>query len=271
MDNCLTNLYVYYNEQEDLLKFTHCCIDRQTTLIGTLSTKDFYSKSKSELYDYINSIVFTGSHECGLPDNKGLCCSQIWNNEVGTIVVAISRECNFHCPMCYVKGGHKDSPKRKQLYLDFIEKLSDYKFKSLKLTDWGEPLIYINEIIPITKKYKYCKSLSLVTNGSLLDKNTLDTLLNNYESLFIEFDCDSLDKPTYEKIRLGSDFNIFIKNLMNTIGTYNLNKDKLILILPCVEQNLNKLSINDIKQFAISNNINLELRQLSYISDIYNY
>ena len=118
---CVTNLDIFY--KEDLLKIAHCCYDRVGQSLGEINYNDFH--------EYLNKIVFTKPVDCYIM-NPGKTCLDIWksnNYEVGTVRVAISRECNLHCPMCYVRyGGHHDSLKRKQLYLYTIEKLKNYKY-----------------------------------------------------------------------------------------------------------------------------------------------
>lgn len=255
---CRENLYIYYDELQDIIKISHCCFDRIRNIIGELSPQEFYKLSEKEFYDYIHQIIFTKPWTCC----DGISCEEHWrqeNFEITQIAVSISRQCNLSCPMCYVRqGGHKDSSKRKQLYLDMIEKLKNLKFNSLKLTDWGEPLIYIDEVLNILKNYKYCKNLDIVTNGTLLTKNIIDKILSIMTTTTIIVDCDSLIKTNYEKIRVGANFHKFFKNLMNIIElSKNSNyKDKFFLGLGVVITNENRNELMQLTKFFKKNNIN---------------
>lgn len=261
--DCLSNLYVYYNESEDKLKFTHCCIDRSQTITGELSVTEFYNMSDIELYTYLNDIALTKPYSCFLNNNEP--CDVVWKalgNKILTFVVAISRECNLSCPMCYAKaGGHKDSPKRKQLYFDFIKRLNNFEFNQLKLTDWGEPLLYIKDIVDLTKDYKYCKSIQIITNGTLLFPETLDLLTSSFDEVYIEIDCDSLDKDTFEKIRVGADYNSYRSNLMNVIRESKI-RDNLHLQLHLMKLKENAYETLLVKEFAQRNDVVLYMGDL---------
>ena len=133
---CYAHLYFYYNEKEDKIKISHCFLDRDFSVIGEIDRNEFYSLSENQFYEYLKSIVFTKPILC-----DGINCNEIWKSldyKIGRIDVAISRQCNLSCPMCYAQdGGHKDSPIRKKLYLDVIDKLKNFEFDELRLTDWG--------------------------------------------------------------------------------------------------------------------------------------
>lgn len=254
---CYENLYIYYDELQDIIKISHCSIDRIQNIIGELSLQEFYKLSEKEFYDYIHQIIFTKPWVC----SDGIPCEDHWqqeNFEITQIAVSISKQCNLSCPMCYVKqGGHKDSPKRKQLYLDIIEKLKNLKFNSLKLTDWGEPLIYIDEVLSILKNYKFCKNLNIVTNGTLLTKNIIDKILSVMATTTIMVDCDSLIKTNYEKMRVGADFHNFFKNLINIIKLSKDNnyKNKFFLELEVVITDKNCNEIAHLIKFFKKNNM----------------
>ena len=219
--NCCESLYFYYDSHDHKIKISNCTFGRMQNNIGELTPDEFYNLSEDGFYEYLYKIFHSKPIIC----HNGASCESRWEKqEMEQIMVSLSRECNLSCPMCYVKGGgHKDSLERKQLYLSLIDKLKNLKFNTLQLTDWGEPLIYIDEILDILKNYKYCKNLNIITNGTLLTKEVIDKTLSVMNHLFVELDCDSLTKQTYESIRVGADFNIFKNNLKNAISLY---KDK---------------------------------------------
>lgn len=248
--DCFSNLYFYYNEKTDVIGISHCCIDRLNNKLGEIPYEDFYKMSEIDFYKYLDDIVFTKPIKCY--NNKD--CESIWdsmNNEVYGIVVAISRECNLKCPMCHAKtGGHKDSHKRKQLYFDLIYKLKNYHFKELKLTDMGEPTIYLNEILEIMKDYKYCKNLNICSNCTVFTKDLVLKALSICDKLFLELDCDTLKQSTYKKIRVGGNFSNYIKNITSILKLKNSYPDKITTMIHFVEQEYNKNEILDIHKFA---------------------
>lgn len=215
---CISNIEIYYNEIEDTINFAHCCYSRVGQCLGKMKSDDFINMPEKDFYDYLDKIAFIKPVDCYIL-NPGKTCKEVWryNDEI-SIRVAISRECNIHCPMCYARyGGHHDSPKRKWLYLYTIEKLKNYKFNNLWLTDWGEAFIYLNEVLDIVKNYSYCKKISITTNATLMTKDLLLKLKSSCDQIFLEIDLDGLSKETLESVRVGANFNIVFKNIINAI------------------------------------------------------
>ena len=250
---CVTNLDIFYNEKEDLLKIAHCCYDRVGQSLGEINYNDFHKLSENDFYDYLNKIVFTKPVDCYIM-NPGKTCLDVWksnNYEVGTVRVAISRECNLHCPMCYVRyGGHHDSLKRKQLYLYTIEKLKNYKFKTLWLTDWGEGFIYLNEVLDIMKTYKYCKNINITTNATLITEDLLQKLVDTCNHIFLEIDFDGLSQKSLESVRAGANFAIVFKNILKVISYRNKYPTKFELLLHFTKNKINEKDLDQIKAFA---------------------
>jgi len=258
MDRCLGNLYFYYDEPSDIIKISHCCQDRISNIIGELSSSEFYQMSEDAFYSYLNSIVFTKPIIC--PFGGGACCEHFWkevNYEI-KIVVAISRQCNLSCPMCYARlGGHKDSSKRKLLYLDLLRKLKNFKFKSIMLTDWGEPLVYIEEVLPMLTTYKYCNRLEMFSNGTLLTRELVDRILSIMDEFHLTIDCDSLNKTRYEQIRVGAVFEDFMSRLMDMISLYKDKTygDRFELQLTAVLTDINPLDGDSFFEFCTKHSV----------------
>ena len=138
------------------------------------------------------------------------------------VVVNTSYICNAKCIHC----THTIDPSsRKVIGKDYFigcqifKKLADEcgKFGALiRITGTGEPLLHPN----LPELIKYAKGVgckvSMITNGSLLNGEVADFLLD-CKIDGIEFSIDATSKEVYEKVRKGLDFDVLIK-ILNTLG-----------------------------------------------------
>lgn len=246
---CISNLYFYYDEKLDIIKVAHCCLDRTYNVLAEIPTDKFYNMSDDDFYNLLKSIAFTHPTEC-----RGSRCECFWtqNHKIIIIHVAISKECNLSCPMCYIKNGHHNSQKRKKLYLDVIKKLSNFEFVVLKLTDWGEGFIYLDEILDIMKNYKYCKKMHIITNCTLVTEDLLKKIIETCEYCTLEVDIDALSSNIYERIRVGAKYSDFKKNLALILKYKKIYPEKLGTIIHFTEQdnNINMFERLKIERFA---------------------
>lgn len=129
--------------------------------------------------------------------------------------------CNLKCRMC-----PQNNMKRVKCFLKFhiFKKIYDeIRPPYVNLTGIGEPLMNPD----IFKIIKYAKSkgsyVKLDTNGMLLTEENINRLLDSGIDI-VSNSIDGIDKKTYEKIRIGSDFDRVIKNLKNLVKIRNLRK-----------------------------------------------
>lgn len=161
------------------------------------------------------------------------------------VVVNVSYVCNAKCIHCV----HTVYPSSRKVIGDDIF-ISDEVFERLadecgmhgsyiRITGSGEPLLHPN-ILNMVKyaKKKGCK-ISMITNGSLLTKDKADFLLDcGIDG--IEFSVDAVTKETYEKIRVGLDFDTLLKNIRYVKKRRDVLKKNTNLIVSFVEENMNK-------------------------------
>lgn len=83
---------------------------------------------------------------------------------------------------------------------------------------------------------------------------TLDLLTSSFDEVYIEIDCDSLDKDTFEKIRVGADYNSYRSNLMNVIRESKI-RDNLHLQLHLMKLKENAYETLLVKEFAQRNDV----------------
>lgn len=83
--------------------------------------------------------------------------------------------CNLNCNFCRWKNERLEFTKEdieyyKKLYFKLLDKWADSDFEYLRLTEYGEPLLPIEDNIKFFEKVKKKKTIAITTNGVLLDK-----------------------------------------------------------------------------------------------------
>ena len=132
--------------------------------------------------------------------------------------------CNLRCKMCPLSVGLK----RKQGVLKFEN--FKYVFDQvnpayLNLTGIGEPFMNPD----LFKIVKYAKQrntmVKLDSNGTLLNKENIDKILDSKIDI-LSTSIDGTDKKSYEKIRVGSNFDLIKKNIKALTAERNRRKSK---------------------------------------------
>ncbi len=127
--------------------------------------------------------------------------------------------CNLKCKMCPLNIGLK----RKQGFLKFEN--FKYVFDQIKpaylnLTGIGEP--FLNP--ELFKIIKYAKKMGamvkLDTNGTFLNEENTKKILDTKIDI-ISTSIDGANKKSYEKIRIGSDFELVKKNIKDLVRERN--------------------------------------------------
>lgn len=203
---------------------------------------------------------------------------KFFDTDLFNIVLVPSLLCNFKCPYCCEKDYSCGKENVKQ-YFKILKKYAKENFNKHRIVHislfGGEPLLYDGDCIEFlnwvkedSKQNKYEYFVSIVTNGSLLNKDNFISLLNhNLYSLQITLDSD---KQNHDNMRIFKNnkpsFDLLI-NIINEIIplSYNYKNFKFILRI-----NLNNTTANKVKSSLIS--INEEVRSHTHllIRAIYN-
>lgn len=143
-----------------------------------------------------------------------------YNTTSVTFCINLSNACNLACDYCFnqQKSGSSVDIKDALQFLDTCFKSFPNKEKYfVDLSGKGEPLLYLDKILKI-KRYCEIKSnemmrevlVQLVSNGTLLDKLTVDVLQKNGILFGVSLDGNELvhdlhrktidNQPTYQKI-----------------------------------------------------------------------
>ncbi|MBU0929637.1 MAG: radical SAM protein [Nanoarchaeota archaeon] len=187
-----------------------------------------------------------------------------------SIFIETSSYCNLRCPMC-LKLQKNSKFDNRNIGLDEYNKLMKQigpTMITLRLWNYGEPLINkdIFKMIKIAKKYKIFTVLS--TNGVLMDKETSKKLLDSgLDFLVISF--DGASKETYEKNRKNGTFEVVLKNVQDFMDLKNqMKRNNIIVSIQFIIMNTNEDEVDKIKE--ITNKLGadkLMLRVLNVVSE----
>jgi sulfatase maturation enzyme AslB (radical SAM superfamily) len=139
----------------------------------------------------------------------------------------IDRACNLQCPSC--RGYHyaKSNPK----VYTWLNSILSNGTEHIVINGTGElfknqyMLAALNEIKK--EDYPSLKYIDIITNGTLLNKTMWASLSEGFKSKIrrITVSVDAASKQTYEKIRVGGNFEVLLDNLYY-IGTLR-REDKI--------------------------------------------
>ncbi len=174
------------------------------------------------------------------------------------LTIELTNKCNMKCIMCPQAEGNLWRSSRGEDEFGFM-KLKDFKiiidkllaekqsFRDIVLFWFGEPLLNpdFKEMVTYLESKRDKKLFDRIlihTNGSLLTKELSDFLIKLKGDFFFHFSIDAATKETYEKIRVGGDWNEVLANIQ-----YFLQKKKgkknisAVLQFIVMEENKNEL------------------------------
>jgi radical SAM protein with 4Fe4S-binding SPASM domain len=179
--------------------------------------------------------------------------------------VEVSSNCNLKCRLC----ANKDLPFNEKGYMDFnlykkiINEAKDF-VNEINLFHRGEPLLHsqIIQMIKLAKKFNI--KTTIHSNAVLLNKEISTNLIKSGLNT-ISFSFDGYTKSTYEKNRIGSNF----ENVLNNIIEFLKIKKELNSKLPYTiiqvmeyDEELSSLEFKKQKTNFINNFVNLPLDKL---------
>ena len=157
--------------------------------------------------------------------------------------------CNLNCPMCpndSIKPEKKGFMKL-DLYKRIIDEICDYAH-DIYLHHRGEPLLHPD----LFEMIKYAKQKGLLTklhtNATLLTEEKAHKILESGLN-FVSFSLDAYDKKTYEKIRVGADFDETLENIIRFLQLKKFRKTKPRTILQFLDIPGVKIDSNVKKRF----------------------
>jgi radical SAM protein with 4Fe4S-binding SPASM domain len=166
------------------------------------------------------------------------------------INIEVSSRCNLHCPICGRFGDFKRQTG--DMSLATYEKLvrETRKFAELYvLHNEGEPLLNKNLPAMVQGAHKEGIATMFSTNAALLDERLSLELISSGLDMII-FAVDGARKETFEKIRVGADFDKVVENIKGFISCRRrLKKKSPFIIVQLIEMHDNRSEIAEFKKF----------------------
>lgn len=132
------------------------------------------------------------------------------------IIIEPCNYCNLNCITC---ANDKLTRKRGSMNILLYKKIIDEiaaenPYTRVWLDFYGEPLLVRHKLYYMINyaQSKGIKNIELNTNGTLLDKEMAEMLLDSGIS-FISIDCDGFSKEVYEKIRVNGNRDVTYANI----------------------------------------------------------
>jgi len=178
--------------------------------------------------------------------------------------------CNLRCPACLHSLSFKDWPYKvdpnKNIsfnkFCEIIDEGVKYGLCSIELNGENEPFLYkdIIRCIEYTKE-KNILHILLHTNGTLLTNKLLEEIVKSGLTN-ISFSLDAATKETYDKIRVGGDYDRVVKNIYELLEI----KKKYKSVFPLVRLSFyrNKINFAEASQFKKMWEDKVDLVSFSY-------
>jgi uncharacterized protein len=202
--------------------------------------------NKPAVYLHKNSqIPLLGTNFIGLADRNTTC-----------IEVKPITGCNINCVFCSVDEGI-DSKKQvdfvveKDFLVEEFNKLADNKnsdFIDIYINSHGEPTTYapLADLIADLKKHKKVRTISLITNGTLVSKSKIDSLVDAGLTR-VNLSLNALSEDA-ANMAAGTKINI---EYVKTLAKYICQKCELV-IAPVYLPGVNESEIEELIKFAKS-------------------
>jgi len=167
---------------------------------------------------------------------------------VGPPVIGIetTNKCNLKCTMC--PRTHKMTRKLGDMSFDVFKKIIDEGKEHLEfiwLQHYGEPLLSkdIFEMIAYARKNSIKTGIS--TNATFLSAENAEKLINAGLNEII-FAFDGATKETYEKVRVGANYEKVRENILRFLEVKKKMNASLFVVLQCIYMHATE---NDIERF----------------------
>ena len=175
-----------------------------------ISYEEVEQFSKEELFmlKNVNEFHVRRSAEKGLSIVKGMPLKVVYD---------LTINCNLNCKMCECAIRKKraiEEGKTLTVPYETFERVSKQFFpyaRIVNLTLAGEPLMvpYLDRVIELVERWQV--KLEIFTNGQLWNEEKISRIAPSVASIITSFDGGTPE--TFNRIRLGADFNTVTKNI----------------------------------------------------------
>lgn len=186
------------------------------------------------------------------------------------IGIEVTNNCNLKCSMCVRQHMTREIG---NMELDVFKKIVDEGkkyFEFVGLQDIGEPLLNKNIFAMIW----YCNANNLKTlistNATVLNGEISENLLNSGIN-YIIFAFDGAKKETYEKIRIGANYEKVVNNIKNFLKEKVKRKIKIFCTLQCIYMSETEKEIREFRKMWNIPGVNaIRIRQITHGIDLNN-
>jgi len=170
------------------------------------------------------------------------------------VFAEITNICNLNCIHCaysYISKQKFYKPRHMEfdIYKKIVDEVSKYKDIILRLVCDGEPLMHPNflEMIKYAKQ-NGIRPVCFNTNGTLLNEEiSLDVLKSEVD--VVEISLDAINKDTYERIRIGANFENVMTNIHRFIELRNQLEAKTKIMVSIIDQPEARDEINEFTNY----------------------
>lgn len=221
----INNFYIRPEKIKDK-RYVHiypCCVQEK---LGEAMLAEDFEKILDRDFGFEEFINSYFKYSCINPKNKMLKVCKLsshYSQEEIKKFFGINNclfiPCNLSCNFCRWKDERPGFTKEdieyyKKLYFKLLDKWADSDFEYLRLTEYGEPLLPIEDNIKFFEKVKKKKTIAITTNGILLDKYIpiFERFKDNID-FKVSVSLNAYDRETY-KYKMNSDsFDKVIENM----------------------------------------------------------
>lgn len=138
------------------------------------------------------------------------------------LIIETTTHCNSKCTMCPMGKIDRPSIMPMNDYCELIEGCQDFGIEEVSLTGYGEPLCdtYLEERVAYASVKLPKAKITVFTNGSLMNERRTIGFLNAGLTQVV-FSVDGATKETYEKIRVGLNYETVVENICRFVKWNN--------------------------------------------------
>ncbi len=176
--------------------------------------------------------------------------------------------CNASCAMCPVETSQRQrKPMAPEVFSEALRQLAGLtgQLKVLALYAHGEPLLdrHLEDRIRLSKDAGFA-NVGFTTNGSLLNPQRAISLLDAGPD-WIAFSFESLDKATFEGIRIGLHFETVLENITKFIDARNARGDATRISMRFISQDVNEQEFESYLRF-FGDRLNRDTDEIRFIA-----
>lgn len=117
------------------------------------------------------------------------------------VLVELTSSCNLHCSHCYRESSPRESPRLETArLLAVLDELARSGTRLVELSG-GEPTAHPDFMQILQHCAGRFNLISVLTNGTLLDKESIDAMAAYHQKLVLQIDLDSADAATHDSFR----------------------------------------------------------------------